>query len=388
VIDNVVESIKKETAKELLEAPVAAALTQAEGAVREIQHSSSELWALYEVAQTLSSSLGIQETLEILCGKIAAILPGTSCVFLLRDGRADILSVYAAVGVNKEFFECAKTLSPESVSVKVMLEKHSFLGEFDMDDLLLTKVPLTQWVQPHTALVVPIVHRDEVLGTINVYHAQPNAFSPHDVNLLETIASRAAMALYNGMLYDQTRGHWLTDPVTGLSNVRFLTQHVEDLCRFFPEPFALMCLDLDSFKPINDNFGHKKGNKVLSDLSRILTESVRKSDIVARYGGDEFVIVLKGADHDEAQRKAKHLQELVETYDSGLVHEQLGALSLGASVGFACFPEDGTDTSSLMSAADARMHRNKMNRKLGMLANTRHLTIVSTPNDEPTKRAA
>src|SRR5205807_8526179 len=120
---------------------------------------------------------------------------------------------------------------------------------------------------------------------ISAYAVEANAFGKHDQQLLETIAERAAMALYNGVLYDRTRGHALTDPLTGLYNVRYLTDYVDEQCvisdrlrsqRPFGEagagkrherPFALMCLDLDSFKPINDNFGHQKGDEVLRDLS-------------------------------------------------------------------------------------------------------------------------
>src|SRR5258708_37906868 len=135
-------------------------------------------------------------------------------------------------------------------------------------------------------------------------HPERDAFGPHDRQLLETIAERAAMALYNGMLFDRTRSHAFTDPLTGLYNLRYLTQYVEDRCSRESEAlidpdtgapdtgaikqdratsgsnwnagfrkadfFALLCLDLDSFKPINDNFGHQKCDEVLRDLSALL----------------------------------------------------------------------------------------------------------------------
>lgn len=101
---------------------------------------------------------------------------------------------------------------------------------------------------------------------------------------------------------------------------------------------------MDSFKPINDNFGHQKGDKVLRDLSALFQENIREGDIAARYGGDEFLIVLHGAGVEEARIMTQRLGQVVAAYDPGLVHERLGvALHLGVSIGYGCFPEDGQD---------------------------------------------
>lgn len=355
------------------------AASRADAAARDIQRASGELWALYEVAQTLSSSLGLQETLDILSRKLEAILPGTACLFLLREGDDDALSVRTVVGVNHEFFAGCRTLGPGSTSVSVAARRETFRGAYDSDDLMLNGVPGTPWTPLHASLIVPIVHQEQVLGTINLYHPEPDAFGAHDQQLLEMIAQRAALALYNGLLFDRTRSHALTDPLTGLYNVRYLTQWVDERCARAAAtaaaaaaapaaPFALLCLDLDSFKPINDNFGHQKGDQVLADLGRLFREAVRKDDIVARYGGDEFLVVLEGANRAEAEAMAERLRATVENYDPGLLHPRLGALRLGVSVGSACFPADGTDCATLLSIADANMYQTKTERKLGRLA--------------------
>ena len=344
----------------------------ADQAARAIHRASSELWALYEVVQTLSSSLGLQETLEILSRKLEAILPGTATLFLLRDPdgeglEASGMSVRAAAGVNREYFTGARTLGPASTSSQVASGRLTYLGGYDPDDLLLTSSQSAQWTALQTALIVPIVHQGEVLGTINLYHPHREAFSQLDKQLLETIAERAAAALYDGLLFDRTRSHALTDPLTGLHNIRHITRHVEDRCRD-GKPFALLCLDLDSFKPINDNFGHQKGDQVLRDLSALFMAQVRGEDVVARHGGDEFLIYVHGGGQAEAAALTARIRRAVEAYEPGLLHPRLGALHLGVSIGMGCFPADGSDFTSLITAADSMMYREKTERKLGKLA--------------------
>ena len=350
-------------------APTGNEIVKPADAVRQIQRASSELWALYEVAQTLSSSLGLQETLEILGRKLEAILPGTACLFLLREASEDEMVVRVAVGLNQKRLHKARTLGPDSRSVQAALRRETYCGRYDPDDLHLMEDANSIWEPLRAALIVPIVHQNEVLGTINLYHPEEDAFGPHDRQLLETIAERAALALYNGLLFDRTRSHANTDPLTGLFNLRYLSQQVDALCAdAHAEPLALLCMDLDSFKPINDNFGHQKGDEVLCDLAEIFCGTVRESDVVARYGGDEFLVVLRGAGAAEASAMAQRLLDAVTAYDPGLTHDILGSLRLGVSIGYGCFPTDGRDCTSLLSAADARMYREKTQRKLGALA--------------------
>ena len=376
IITGVVEEMAREGDGPLVAAAPASA-SPADQAARAIHRASSELWALYEVVQTLSSSVGLEETLEILGRKLEALLPGTTALFLLRrtDGeepdseeapvRPEEMTVRSAVGVNREFFSGAKTLGQTSVSVA--RDCATYLGEYDADDLLLISSQTTQWTPLQTALIVPVVHQGAVLGTINLYHPNAHAFSDHDRQLLETIADRAATALFNGLLFDRTRSHAFTDPLTGLYNIRHITQHVEECCRE-AAPFALLCLDLDSFKPINDNFGHQKGDQVLRDLSALFLAALRPGDVAARYGGDEFLVYVQGGSAENAEALAARLQQAVESYEPGLFHPRLGALHLGVSIGYGCFPADGTDFASLIAAADAHMYREKTERKLGRLA--------------------
>ncbi|WP_309709280.1 diguanylate cyclase [Armatimonas sp.] len=395
VIDGVVQEMAKEGQGPLVprkETPIYA--TKADEAARDIHRASSELWALYEVAQTLSASMGITETLDILARKLEAILPGTSCLFLLKsEDNPDTLVARAAVGTNREHFLECQTSGARSLTLKTVEQRETYLGGFDHDDLLITSETQVPWAPLNSALIVPIVHQGEALGSINLYHQHAVAFSQHDQHLLEMISERAAMAIYNGLLYDRTRSHAFTDPLTELYNLRFLTQYVEKRCEGGEEArrFSVLCMDLDHFKPVNDNFGHLRGDDVLRDLAQILRETVGPRDVVARYGGDEFLVIVEDAGQDEANEISRRIHDAVVSYDTRLVHPLLGALRLGVSIGSACFPKDGMDCASLLSAADQRMYQDKTERKLRQMAGAPTLQqpkIATTRSSSSRKKAA
>jgi diguanylate cyclase (GGDEF)-like protein/putative nucleotidyltransferase with HDIG domain len=388
VIDGVVNEMATEGVGPLVQqhANTTSVESKAIQAAKHISRASTELWALYEVAQSLSSSLGIKHTAELVVRKIEEIYPGATCVFFLWDPESRRLVADSAFGVNREFFVNARTAGDDSVSTHAIETKTPYFGAFDPSDLLLVESASGQWTQPKTALIVPVYCEGRPLGTINLYHPSENAFSEYDRQLLELISERAASALYNGILFDTTRGASLSDPLTGVYNLRFLTSHVDSLCDSSAQmggargTFALLCLDLDSFKPINDGFGHAKGDAVLRDVAKIFTDVVGTEGIVARHGGDEFVVVLDGADTAVAEEMALRLQAAVESYDPQLNHYKLGQLRLGVSVGAACYPQDGRDCASLLSSADHRMYSLKTERKLQVLkkepAGERDITVA------------
>jgi diguanylate cyclase (GGDEF)-like protein/putative nucleotidyltransferase with HDIG domain len=384
-------------------------ISKADQAARAIQRASSELWTLYEVARGASSCFGLEDTLRILGDKIQAILPGTTCLLLLLDKDSDVLRVHLAQGMNHEHFVADTTVNRHGQSMRAVQTRKSYIGAYDPEDLLLKSPPINGWIPLRSALIVPMIHQDKVLGAINLYHPEPDAFTPDFCQLLETIAEPAARALYSGHLFDRTRGHAITDPLTGLYNVRYVTQYVEQRCTRQEQgntslgqhlrtdlphegssilreaasadssrasadssrqegSFALLCLDLDRFKPVNDNFGHQRGDQVLRELSALFKTMIRDGDIAARYGGDEFLIIMQDASPAEAGALAMRLQEAVEQYDPGLTHPQLGMLRLGVSIGYACYPGDSDDYTSLLAIADTRMYSNKTERNLRRLA--------------------
>lgn len=341
-------------------------------AARDISKASSELWALYEVAQSLSCSLSLTEIVEILARKLEAVFPGASCLFLLCESHYEEPKVKAAVGPNRDFFLGATASNERGATTRVCRDLQGSIGPYDKEDLAVVANPSGEWQALESAIIVPILHQRRVLGTINVYHTQPSAFNSDDFQLLEAIAERAALAIYNGLLFERTKGEALTDTITGLANVRFMTAHLEKWLKAAANEenprLALLCMDLDSFKAINDNFGHQVGDRVLRELGQIMRASLGPNDVLSRYAGDEFLVAIHDSTPGRVEEIVANLHRVVEEYDPRVTHKRLGSPRLGVSVGVAWYPAEGTDLTSLLSAADRAMYTNKSERRLARMA--------------------
>jgi diguanylate cyclase (GGDEF)-like protein len=166
------------------------------------------------------------------------------------------------------------------------------------------------------------------------------------------------------MVFEQTQSDSLTDQLTGLPNTRFLFMHLtRELSRAerLKTEVALMIMDLDNFKEINDGHGHHVGDRALCEVARVLRAAIRPYDICVRYAGDEFIVVLAGCTADEAESKRQELQKAIdEVYFEARPGKRL---PLGISIGAAVFPHDGDTYEALMSTADSRMYQDKSARK-------------------------
>jgi diguanylate cyclase (GGDEF)-like protein len=214
-------------------------------------------------------------------------------------------------------------------------------------------------VQVKALAVVPIRRHDAMLG---VAIAGFRDEVPHDVKgLLErsaAIADQAATALENARLLEQVRHQATHDDLTGLPN-RVLFEDAAERALYHSqrshEPVALLFVDLDGFKAVNDDLGHDAGDELLSEVSRRLEAGLRAGDVVARLGGDEFTALLPGARAETAAEVAERLRE---SLAEPIVLAQ-GEVRVTACIGIAVAPEDGTDYKQLLRAADGAMYRAK-----------------------------
>jgi diguanylate cyclase (GGDEF)-like protein len=201
---------------------------------------------------------------------------------------------------------------------------------------------------------------DGVVSSESLDRDVPRPFTEHDLDALLTFAGQASVAVDNVLLHQEAQRLSLTDPLTGLWNYRYLTLalgHEIERATRFGRPLAVLMLDLDRFKLINDRHGHQVGDAVLIELAARMRTEVREVDTLARYGGEEFVVVLPETDADGAARTAERLGTVIRAsrFCQGTAHE----LPVTASLGVAVFPDHGADASQLLRSADNALYAAK-----------------------------
>ena len=207
----------------------------------------------------------------------------------------------------------------------------------------------------HT-LAVPLVAREEILGVIVISRRRAGAWPDGAREILEVAAREAATALarVNSLRDAQTRAS--TDPLTGLPNRRYFEEYVELLGRGrrAADAIGILMVDVDRFKVLNDRFGHAVGDVVLRAIGRAIASTVRDLDVPARFGGEEFVILLRNPSPDVALEVGERIREAVERIDLRDVGVGPVTVSVGASVS-----RDGEAVASLVERADHALYRAK-----------------------------
>ena len=206
------------------------------------------------------------------------------------------------------------------------------------------------------AIALPISYAESLLGVLYVESSKPCEFSEQELLLLRTLADLCAGALHNAQTFQKAQEQAITDGLTGVKTHRFLMEALSAEWKRSTRanrPFALVLMDLDRFKFVNDFYGHLEGDVVLQRVGHILEQNCRRSDVVARYGGDEFVILMPETTVEQARQLANKLRGWVAS--DPLLRDK----NITASFGIAGFPVHGSTPQELIQVADSSMYLSK-----------------------------
>jgi diguanylate cyclase (GGDEF)-like protein/putative nucleotidyltransferase with HDIG domain len=328
--------------------------------MEKIARANSEFYTFYDVTHTLRGTMSLDRSMNAVIEKIQMLVPFDTCaIFLDSETDANELKVAAVTGRYADLLFGMKIAIGEGLSGRAYQTLEKIINAPATNDVG-RKVPHTETLELNSSLVVPLRANGKALGTISVYHSSYNIYTDDHARLLELIAEHAANHIYSARKLEETDQMVLSDPLTGLPNAlslnNALTRRLEE-SRKTHEAFALVLIDLDDFNQVNGAVGHETGDELLKEAATAMQAGVRANDLLARYAGDEFILVVPNADFDLVTQVCHRLAESVSSIRvSDHMH-------LGASVGFALYPDDALNARELLEIAENRMFADKNTRK-------------------------
>ncbi|MHB1444815.1 MAG: diguanylate cyclase domain-containing protein [Acidimicrobiales bacterium] len=315
-----------------------------------------EMASLYQAGRAMNSVLALAEVLELILTSSMELLEAGSGSVMLVDG-VDELEVVAEVG--NPSARGARCRIGTGIAGRAAGLREAQLVEGQDSGHGSRTVPVD------SAICLPLIHRDELLGVLNVNGTAARQFTPYDLRAISLFAEHAAIAVANSRLYEEQRSRVerlahdaLHDPLTGLANRSLIIDRIElalARCRRSNHLMAVLFIDLDDFKRVNDQCGHSAGDHVLLEVADRLRSVVRPTETVGRLAGDEFIVIAEQIEGpDRADSLARRITKVLQLPIT--VGERVIAIS--GSVGVVVGGEDD-QAQHLLERADQAMYRSK-----------------------------
>lgn len=314
--------------------------------------TNRELYALYHVARRLGESVSLDKTLDFILTTVRRVVSyRTGVIYIWSDARRALIpgavsGPYAksikdsVVGPGEGFIGwVAETREPEIIHDTRQEPRFTHESGFITAE--------------RSLVAIPLVAEDEVLGVFILGERRPYAFDERSLSILTIIGGQAAVAIRNTRLYSQIEDLARTDPITGVFNRRYFLLRFQAECERAlnsEEPLAVIMTDIDGFSKFNDMYGPLVGDAALREAARVMRNVLRGNDLLARFGGDEFIVLLPGAAETVAQETAERLRIALDRHIFG-VEGIVGPLNIKISLGVAIFPSDAASLTGILQKA-------------------------------------
>jgi len=327
----------------------------------DLSQARRELNFYEEMSKTLTSSLELDKILTKIMKNAKEMTKAEAWSVLLVDDETGELVLEKTEGKKRRDIQKFRLKVGEGIAgwvaqkgipivVPDVSQDERFFGNLDKDIHFKAK----------SLMCVPIKTKEQVVGVLNMVKTTGEPFTREDLDLLMRLVDQTAIAIERASLYQKMTELAITDDLTKLFNTRYLNRTIEmeiQRSNRYHTSVSLIFMDIDYFKQINDRYGHLVGSKVLVELGQLLIKSLRTVDTVARYGGDEFVIVLPQTSSDVAFQIAERIRKAVE--QKVFLKKEGYSLKISASFGLASYPGSAKSRDDLMRLADEAMYKVK-----------------------------
>lgn len=334
---------------------------------------------LNELGKSLSMSIRLDDILNLMGWCMKKLIAYQSFIIFLanRDNpEVELIPRLCDSPFKEQFKNVSLKISEGALGWAVAQRKRLLL-----EDAKESKLP-NVIESERSAIIIPLIAEDTIIGALYLGAAQPHCYDDDTLKLVSAIANQVSMAIANAELREEKAKLSFTDPVTGLCSHSHFHERLTAACREFEEgrkPFSLVMIDVDHFKQYNDTLGHLEGDKVLREIAALLKSYCRESDLLCRYGGDEFALILRDTDMENSIKWAARIGEACQyrfhTYP----------VKLTASIGVANFPECAMNKTDLLAAAEHALYWSKRNGRNRIFA-AKTLSAAQSPDhpiDQP-----
>ena len=328
------------------------------------QESNRKLTMLYEASRAVAGSAGIEQALDLIVHHGAKALGLSKSIAFEYDGEADAVVARASwerTPSGRDHLSEPLPLADRPAERRVLASGEPLLERLSDPQLDPESRAVMEQRGESMCLVIPMGSREGPMGLLAFGDdRQERSVSDADLALARSLADLAGEAILSSKLVRKLRLLSETDALTGLANHRKLREALkqeEARARRYKSPFAVVMIDVDGFKLLNDAYGHPAGDSVLTQMARLLEKQTRATDVVARYGGDEFLLLLPETTAAEAGALAEKLRRAVS--EAPYVTKEGERIPLHMSIGIAGYPEDQTDVNALIATADANLYASK-----------------------------
>ena len=345
-----------------------------------LKQQTDELDALKKLSIHLTSSLDLPDVLDAVVSEAVRLIENTRDVniFLYKNHKLSFGAALDADGTRNKPWSKPRS---NGLTYTVARSEETVIVENMQDHPLFQNVPL-HWIG--SIIGIPLKVGNTVVGVMNLSRSTIGGFSPSELRLLSLLSDQAAVAISNASLHQMISRQAYSDTLTGLPNRRALDERLEAeviSARRNNYSFAVIMMDLDGFKAVNDTYGHSVGDDVLRLVFTEMARGVRTTDFLARYGGDELTLILSQTEMSSAQIVAEKITEGMKKIKYTLPDGK--RLKIGISGGIALFPVHARSGPDLLRAADAALyHAKKFERGTFEIARGNTGVLGTQPNGQ------